>query len=549
VVLPFFADNLSLSDRSNFEFVGAEITNCLAKIQDYHVMGWEESRKYERGEKKYSEIGDDLSAALLVDWKPYVNSKPKHLSVNLISASDGDMLWGENFKIEGDWPTEICKHSRKISKKITRKLRTYLTPQERAILSEQPVSAQATLFASLGIAMTQDAREMIYIGNGYGDTTKSEYIDSISFDKAIQYFTDAINEDPSFAAAYANRAKAHLWGFDVGYYDRSVIAECEKDIRKAFELQPNLPEAHVAMGFYYYYGIEEYKWALISFEKAVELRPYNYEYLFNLSIIWRVLGNWEMVQLFSDIVFTSNPQNVLFLTNLGLSYLYLREFRKSIECQDRAIELNPQWYAPYINKMNALTSLGEISKARSVVNEAKKRTDKKYYRMEAQLDLYEGKYSSAIENIEKAGIQEYKYLTETEGDTYLLKAKIYKHSGNLRLAQENYQRAADYFNNAIMFNPEDYPAYSNLGVAYAGLGLNHQAIEMGQKAHELISQQNNKRVIHFTLYDIIQIYAITGDKETALTIIEELLNTPSSYTLDLLRLDPDIQPILDEPES
>lgn len=536
-VLPLNNIELNPNDARSFEFVGHEITSCLLRVKEYRVVPWEDCRKYKRGEKSYREIGSELSAAILVDWKAYETDIQKHLSVTLISANDESLLLSESFDIEGTWSEEISRHSRKISKKITRKLKTYLTPEERALIDEQPVSAQARMLESLGTAMTRDTWEMIQIGN--------EYIDSISFERAISYYTQAINEDPTFAEAYANRAKARTWGIRGRYFDSSVLDECEEDIRKAFELEPDLPEAHVALGFYYYYGISEFILALVSFEKAVELKPDDYKYLYYLSNIHRALGNWEEVQHLSDKVYNSNPRNALFLTSLGLSYLYLDDFSKAIDCQDRAIELMPDWSVPYGNKIASLVSVGDIAEARAVVRNAEENTGKDYYRTIAELDLFEEKYSNAIDHIERAKLSEYKALRETEGDMYLLKAKIYKHAGKFRQAKDNFELAVDYYHNLIMFNPEDYYGHSKLGIAYAGIEMNQKAIKHGEIALELSMQKEDALFEPFLFYNMIQIYAITGDNASALKMINELKEIKSLFTSESIRLDPDIKHLLD----
>ena len=545
-VLPLEETELNYNETLDLEFIGQEITSCLLKVKEYRVVPWENCRRYKRKGKLYPEIGRDLSAAILVDWTPYDSKFQKRLSVNLIAASDHSLLWAENFKIEGNWSDEICKHSRKISKKITRKLRTYLTPEERALIDEQPVSAQATMFASIGNAITQDAWEMVQTGTTVRDPEKNEYTDSISFDRAITYFTEAIKADPSFAEAYANRAKARLLGIRAGYFDTSVLDKCREDIENAFDLQRELSEAHVAMGFYYYYGLDEYNWALTSFEKAVELRPNNNEYLYYLSVIRRALGDWENVLTLSNKVFASNPRNVLFLINLGFSYLYLNDISRSIVCFDRAIELMPQWDVPYVHKIYSHLSSENINEAKKVVREAEKTTDKDYYRIMAELNLYEEKYSSAVKNIEQANAKEFYDHGETEGDAFLLKAKIYKYAGDLKRAEEYFMKALDYFGNRIKFDPQDYYAFSKLGITYAGIGLNQIAIEHGRKALEFIDPPKDALTDPDILYDMIQTYAITGNHESGQNMIKELLDRKSRYSLETLKLDPDIKQLFND---
>jgi len=547
-VLPLEDNELHPADLRRYEFIGHEITTCLLNVRDYHITPWEDCRKYPRNAyTSYRQMGEDLSAALLVDWRPHETGTEKHLSVDLIAAVNHDLLWSENFEIKGNWPSEICRNSRKISKKIIRKLRTPLTPKERALISEIPISARATMYASLGTAMTNDVWEMVRTGEGSIDTVRSEYTDSLSFDRAIQLFNDAIGEDPEFAAAYAQRAKARLWGIEASFIDKAEIDKCEEDIRKAFALDPGLPEAHVAMGFFYYYGIGDLMLAITSFEKAAHLRPGSIEYAFYLSIIRRALGHWNEVRVLSDAIFEGHPRNALFLTNLGISYLYLQDFSKSIVCQDRAIAMLPHWFAPYVNKAEALISLGQLEEARAVLQEATENTGKQFYKMTAFIDLYERNFNSAIEHVEKAEINEYLRDGGRQGDDLLLKAKIYTHAGLQKQARNNYSEALDYYKKQLMFHPEDYPLYSKMGIACAGLGMFAEAEEYGKKAHDFTRQKDSPKETPFILHELIQLYAMSGDRESARRMKDELLDRNTFFTPELLKYDPDIQNILEAP--
>jgi len=546
-VLPYHNAYSSFEDTEHYVFVGHQLTCCLVKVKDYRVVPWEDSRTYYRGNKEYSEIGEELSVSLLVDWTPRIVGEEKHISVNLISVIDDDLLWSENFKIKGTWSSEILRLSRKITKQIIKELRTYLTPQERALIVAQPISAQASLLASLGMAMTQDAIELVATGRQGDSDQKNEYIDSISFDRAIKYFTDAIEEDPEFAEAYANRAKARLWGMRARIYDQSVLADCEEDIRMAFTLKPNLPEAHIAMAFYHHYGRNDYDLALLSFENAIDMQPGNNEYLFYLSKINTDMGNWDKAKLLTDRVYKSNTRNALYLSNMGISYLYMHDFTRAIECQDRAIRNKPYWYAPYINKIITLESVGRINDARYVLDEAERAIGGSFYRIRAELDLYESRFASALENIELAGEEEYRALRESDGDASLIKAKICKHAGEAAKAKGNFSLARDYYLDRITNNPADYFAFIKLGVAYAGLGMGKLAIENGYRALELMKNKASAINRPVILYDMALIYKLTGDYESANKIINDLMNSNTLYTSEYIKLDPDMKQLLNDP--
>lgn len=548
-VLPLPADDPSPLEWPQLEFLGHEITSCLHKVRSYNVQPWEDTRKYNRKGQDYAEMGEDLSAAILVNWRPFQINVDTYLSIDLISVEDG-VLWSNRYKILENWSgSEIIRCSRKVSKRITRELRTFLTLEERELISAVPSSPRAIMYASLGNAMATDSRDLASTGGEGVDSLKKGYIDSISFEKAVRYFTEAIKEDPNLAEAYANRAKARLWGLRADFFERSILAECETDISTAFRLDPELPEAYVALGFYQYFGNDEYQLATVSFEKAVELRPDNPEYLYYLSLIWRRLGKWDRVKSLCDLVYETNPRNAVFLTNLGLSYLYLHDFSRSIECQDRAIGIIPSWIPPHLNKINALMWDGKISEARQAILEAEQKTGKELYRSLALLDYYEGLYEPAVENIDQAEDMEFSDFDESEGDVYQLMADIYHYAGHSEQAKEYYSRAVNYFSIDVLKDTVDYEALSKLGLACAGAGMTELAIGYGQYALDLIAAEDDAVNYPMLHYNMIRIYAIAQRDESALRMIIEHLSIPSPYTLEFMKLDPDLGHLFKEPGS
>jgi tetratricopeptide (TPR) repeat protein len=546
-VLPYHNPSLSQSQIRTYEFVGQELTSRLWKIDDYKVLPWDECRAYMRRNKSYKEVGDDLKVCILVLWEPYEAEEKRHLSIDLIAVQDADLLWSNIYDIDGDWAEEVRRLSNKISRKITRKLRIYPSPQERALLGEDLVSAQASFYASLGDAYAQDAWIQSETGgmqkkNG----AKNAFTDSISFSAAIKYYTDAINEDPNFAEAYANRAKAKLMGIRANFFDRSILDECWEDIVQASKIDKGLPEVHVATGFYYFIGLSMYELAAISFKKACDLRPGNTEYQFYLSKIYTTLGNWREVKVLSDKVFESNSQNALYYTNLGLSYQILNEYSKSDLSHERAITLLPGWYASYINKAYCEAFRGDISEARATLIKGIENSGKSFHRFFAELDLYDGNNLKAAKLIGIATEQEFIDLQESRGEAFLVKAKIYKHAGLSDHARQNFQEAAAFFEAQLKTYPDTYYFHSKLGLAYAGLGKKSQAIEQGRKALSLAAENYTAFGFPGILYDMAANYTLCGEYESAIYTLQELLNTHSLYTLNFVKLDPDLKPLLNE---
>ena len=98
-----------------------------------------------------------------------------------------------------------------------------------------------------------------------------------------------------------------------------------------------------------------------------------------------------------------------------------------------------------------------------------------------------------------------------------------------------------------MFNPDNHSVYSKLGIACAGLGMYAEAETYGQKAYDYAHQKEYPKDIAFILYDLVQLYAIAGDQESARQFMDELLTGNIYFTTGLLKYDPDIQFVLDIP--
>jgi len=78
---------------------------------------------------------------------------------------------------------------------------------------------------------------------------------SQDYESAIKLYEKAVDLDPNFAMAYA-RIGISLLAKYWFYEDRNenILVKSKYVIDKAFEIDPDLPEAHVALGYYYYWG-------------------------------------------------------------------------------------------------------------------------------------------------------------------------------------------------------------------------------------------------------------------------------------------------------
>ena len=125
-----------------------------------------------------------------------------------------------------------------MAQKVTAALDVTLLEPERQALETKPTE-------------NLEAYQYYLQGNDYYNRGYAKKDNEI----AIQMYEKAIELDSNFALAYAKLSHVHsryYWFF----YDRTDarLAKAQEAVDKAFKLKPGLPEAHSALGFYYYWG-------------------------------------------------------------------------------------------------------------------------------------------------------------------------------------------------------------------------------------------------------------------------------------------------------
>jgi len=189
------------------------------------------------------------------------------------------------------------------------------------------------------------------------------YLEQEEWYDAIYEYTQAIELNPEFAEAYANRGAALLGRlkYDLSAGNESnynhAIADCEKaiELNPLVKLKVTLAEAYVQRG-YYYFSREKYDEAIADYTKAIELDPLVIECQRLLDIYWRVgLDHLEDHDYDKAIIYYTKAieldcgDSEYFHRQLAEAYYgrgmnhyeYSTDREKAIADYTRAIELDP----------------------------------------------------------------------------------------------------------------------------------------------------------------------------------------------------------------
>jgi len=536
-VLPFEQfgndkENIWLGDA-----IAAELINQLSNIRVFSLRPINAVLRYKGNLKNFPEIGKEVNANYIIEGSYLKTGEKFRISVNLVDARKNEQIWGKTY--EPAWADMSAMHA-DIAEQIASNLKTVPLPEEKAKIEKSPTKNAVAYMNYLSANVeSQKAISFYFSGN--------QFIDSLNltsnFSSAIVMYDRAIGNDPNFALAYAKRSIARSWGLHTGQLDETQIEKCKADADRALELDKNLADAQVALGFYYYYCTEDYQEAITHFRKAAEMEPGNYQPTFYMAMVYRKTGDWKQSRVLIEKVIEKNPQEALILINIGISYTYMHSYDTAATFYRKAIDAMPGWSGPYISLIDALIlKYGNTIEARKVLDTLIARTGERQQSYKIKLNIYEGKYRDALKELQSSSDEDF----ESSDQRYITAGEVYRLVNDLVTAGKYNDSALIVYKQRIMEDPNDCYAYSCAGLVYASTGNKTDALIAGKTAVELASDDA------LTKSDMIiylgKIYVMTGDFVNAARQADFLLNNPSVFSLNYMKVDPDWIKLAESPE-
>jgi tetratricopeptide (TPR) repeat protein len=511
-----------------------DILNNLQKVQSFTVRPRTSSYQYRDTKKSTAIIGKELNVNYLVQGSVGREGNNLKIRVSLIDSKADKQMWSNDYTGEMN---QLYSLVNEIAKEIASVLKAELTPEEIKKIEKRPTE-------------NPEAYNYYLQGNYYywkawagGDN-----------ENAIELYEKAIGLDPGFALAYSGIAKCLLdqyWQYrDHG---KDILRKSIQKIDKAFEIEPDLPDGHLALGIYYYYGYLNYPEALKQFELVLKYQPKNTDAIYWLAAVHRRSGNLEMAKTEFVKGMELNPGRSELAEDAGETFDLLRDYSKAEEYYNMAIMLKPDWNFPYylLSRMY-LRWKGDLGKAKEVLGSAERNnktsvSDSLIIETNVLIDIYEGKYEEALKDI---SLLKYDYV-QTQfyfRPKSLYKATIYGLMNKPESEHACYDSARIFLEKRINDFPDDQRLYSSLGIVYAGLGLNDRAISAGEKALKLLPVSKEAYRGVFLVEDLAMIYVMVGKYDDAIRQIKYLLSIPGLLSTKILELDPRWAPLRNLPE-
>ncbi len=532
VVLPF--ENLGAPEDEYFaDGLTEEITSRLVSLSGLSVVSRSSSMQYKNTKKTIKEIGEDLNVTHVLDgtirWEKRKDGTERlRVTPQLIRVSDDTHIWAERFDENYD---KIFEVQTSIAKQIIEHLNIKLLGGEQKAIESIPTKNMAAYQAYL------KGLEAFNMANKDEEDLKL----------SIDMFVRAIKLDSLFALAYARLSQTHstLYFFN---FDRSEnrLSQAKEAFEKSLKLKPELPEAILAEGYYYYYGFRNYEKAMNVFRRAEKFIPNDSELLVSLAYIWRRQGFLDKAIAYQEKAMILNPKSTQMAFQLLLSYMDNRNYDQSIKLCEKIITSNPEFSVAYFSKAWCLVELGQLEESIIVMENMPGKEYPVWMIWRGYLDFLAGKYTDAFEKYSKIKDDFFisdKFILSTD----FAKGESIEYLGNQEEAESFFKSALESIKKEFSENWDDHRVQSLLGIVNAKLGNKVKAIKHGKKAVELLPVSKDAMHGSVSVYWLALIYIETGEYEAAFDQLDYFLSIPFWMSLRSIQYHPRMKALRNHP--
>ena len=353
-VLPF-ADMSEKKDQEYFaDGLSEEILNLLAGIPTLRVIGRTSSFQFKGKNDDLRAIGAKLSAAYVLEGSVRRSGDRVRVTAELIGTHDGVRRWSNSY----DHPFgDVLKLQGELATAVARALD--ITVGSDSLLSHY--------------ALRNPEAYDLYLRGQYA----SDRVDREGFETAANYFQQALDLDPSFAAAATRVGQIRILQAEFGF--APVVESYERarrSLETAIRLDPKSGEAHAWLGWVHTAFDWDWQAADAEMKEALRLWPHDPTVRFCAARLSEAVGHLDEAIHQLTSVIARDPLDPG--ANNVLSGLYARAGRlaEAEATERRVLELSPTYASAPYNLALVLLALGRRDDALKVMQQAREPADR-----------------------------------------------------------------------------------------------------------------------------------------------------------------------------
>src|SRR5262249_31524216 len=401
------------------------------------------------------------------------------VNVQLIDARADTHRWAKSY--DRDLRDVLAVES-EVSQEIADALQANLSPSESHAL------------ASAG---TRDAEAYdLFLRGEYELHQTQSRLDADVFDRTDGFYRQALARDPNFAEASAALARSRLFRhWYISPLTATELEQVKSIIDHALALAPNSPEAHFALGLFFYWGHRQWENALTEFNRMLELQPNNTLARRFCALVYRGRGEWERALTDFQRAQELDPRDAEIPENMGETYNALRLWKDAERAALRALAIDPHdAFAARALLGTRLNASGDIDSARRALEGFPQVMTARGYGagggnvmgiigVGPYLDVFQRRFVDAFQALEReVGNDDTERLVQLAGRVALRVL-----AGQTEAAKSAGAEALPLFEARLRERPDDTFAITALSWVYLALGRNADALRLSKQAADLIS--------------------------------------------------------------
>jgi TolB-like protein/DNA-binding winged helix-turn-helix (wHTH) protein/Tfp pilus assembly protein PilF len=309
----YFSDGLTEETITDLGELSPEQLGVIARTS---VM------TYKHTDKTVSQIGRELGVDYILEGSVRREGGRARVSAQLIRVSDQTHLWAENYDQELH---NLLDFENDLGKAIARQVEAKLSPQrENALARVRTVDPEAY---------------DLYLKGRYYWNQRTP----AGLRQSVGYFQQAIGKDSSFALAYAGLADAYNISSILGVLaPKDSLPQSRDAAEKAIALDPNLAEAHTALGVEKSHYEFDFPGAEKEFLTALELNPNSaYSHLFYSNCYLMPMARVDQAIAENQKALELDPLSLPINNFMAVTYAFAGDYDKSYRQFQRTIQLDP----------------------------------------------------------------------------------------------------------------------------------------------------------------------------------------------------------------
>jgi TolB-like protein/class 3 adenylate cyclase len=521
-VLPF--ENLSADKENAFLASGLqdEILTQLAKIGSLKVISRTSTAQYEAHPKSLRKIAAELGVASILEGSVQKIDKSIRVNVQLIKATTDAHLWAESYNRE---LIDMLKVQSEVAQQIATTLSATLTREEKMRIDQRSTTNPEAY------ALYLKGTELLRAPSLHSTLEEGQHD-----------FEQAIALDANFALAHARLAQIHTR--IALFYDPSPIHKerGRTEGEEALRLQPQLSEGHVALGLYYGRLAREYDRALEEYELAKQGAPNDVQIIYGIAHVQMRHGQFRAAIANWECTVSLDPMNWNMYDNLANAYSAVGMYAAAERAARREVELVPEhspgrfeleehWAWNYVDLTGSFEKLDEVlaryaSAEDPSGNIASTRFD---------VRMAERNSADAENAIASSTVTIFESFAGPRATKNFYLAQVAAAQGDMAKARPFFEKELEFARKELNEAPDSEVRHAQVGLICAYVGRKEEAIAEGKRAMELMPISKDAVDGPYFEINLAQIYAIVGEPDQAIDLLERSLRTPAGVTIAVLK--------------